>query len=125
MARRPGSPRRSGARSLSRAIAWTGVGLAGLAALCTIAALVINPIANRAPADDAPIVVADLLLVAFAALALIACVALFTGLLLSTVLVRLWHHWRPARGEQREQPSPPLGGPAGHAENSGAGKRDR
>lgn len=108
-----------GPRSLTRVVVWTGVGLAGLAVLCAITAVAITPIANRAPTDDAPIVAADLMLVALAALTMMASAAVFTGLLLGAALVRLWHHWRPDRGEQPEPPLPPLGSPAGPAENSG------
>lgn len=120
-----GSPQRPGARSLTRVVIWTGAGLGGLALLCAITALAINPIANRAPTDDAPIVVADLMLLAFAALALMACVAVFAGLLLSTALVGLWHHWRPARGQQPEPPWPPPGSPAEKSGPDAAPNRDQ
>lgn len=72
--------------------------------------LAISPLANHAATDDAPIVLADLMLFALAALSMMACVAVFVGLVLGAALRWLWHHWRPAH---REQPESLRRGPAG------------
>lgn len=114
------------ARSLTRAIIWLGAGLAGAAVLCGIVTLALSPFANRAATDDAPIVVAELMLFAFAALAMMASIAVFTCLLLGTVAARLWHHWRPGHGDlpapPRLPPKPqPPGTPAGPTGDGGAG----
>jgi hypothetical protein len=97
------------------------VGLAGLAVLSAIACLALSPMANHARTDDAPIVVVDLMLFGLAVLALIACAAVFAGLLLGAAVVGLWHHWRPARGEQPEPPWPPPSGPADPTDIGGPG----